>query len=116
MARVIPTNLVWIGASDTHVLGGGFREDNYWSKIGLVDADPRARGSVPVAEEDRNLVPNRGGVSFAEYEQGDHVIGGLENWGASGPAGAWAEENTRESIFLMLLEEKKHLLLQDQEF
>ena len=88
-----------IGASDTHVLGAGLREENYWSKIGLVDADPRARGSVPVSEEDRDVVPNRGGVSFKEFDQGDYVIGGLENWGASGLAGAWAEENSRESIF-----------------
>jgi hypothetical protein len=30
-----------IGASDTHVAAGAFDEDNYWSKVGVIDASPR---------------------------------------------------------------------------
>ena len=33
-----------IGASDTHVGAGAFDENNYWSKIGIVDATGKLRG------------------------------------------------------------------------
>jgi hypothetical protein len=36
-----------IGSSDTHVAGGAFDEDNYWSKVGVVDGTAAQRGSVP---------------------------------------------------------------------
>ena len=39
-----------IGSSDTHVGAGSFDEDNYWSKVGIVDGTPELRGSVPLPE------------------------------------------------------------------
>ena len=77
-----------IGASDTHVGAGSFDEDNYWSKVGIVDGDPVQRGSVPMEEpdEDGNRYAGAGIATF-------------ETWGASGLAGVWAEENTREALF-----------------
>ncbi len=77
-----------IGSSDTHVGAGSFDEDNYWSKVGIVDATPQQRGSVPLDEPDSE--GNR-------YAGGD--IASFSEWGASGLAGVWAEENTRESIY-----------------
>jgi len=74
-----------IGSSDSHVSAGSFEEDDYWGKIGLLDATPAQRGSVPV--------PGAG--------EGEGMFTSTRNseFGASGLAVAWAESNTRESIF-----------------
>ena len=74
-----------VGASDTHVGAGAFDESDYWSKIGLVDATPQLRGSVPLDE------PAPDGERYADTYYDD--------WGASGLTGVWAEENTRAAIF-----------------
>ena len=74
-----------IGSSDTHNAGGAFREDNYVGKVGIVDATPQLRGSVPPGDGDETLPEN-------------HPVDG-RTWGASGLAGAWAESNTRDSIY-----------------
>lgn len=74
-----------IGASDTHVGAGAFSEDNYWSKVGVVDATPQLRGSVPMAK------PGPNGETYNENF--------FHTWSASGLAGVWAEENSRDSLF-----------------
>ena len=74
-----------IGASDTHNAAGSFEEDNYWSKIGLMDIEPYMRGSVPLPDS----VP----------ESPLYAQGVPQYWGASGLAGVWAESNTRDAIF-----------------
>ena len=70
-----------VGASDTHNSGERFDEDKFVSKVGLLDYEPTSRGSVPVSEE--------GGFREA-YNR---------FFGASGLAGVWAPENTRDAIF-----------------
>ena len=70
-----------VGASDTHNSGERFDEDKFVSKVGVLDSEPTSRGSVPVSEE--------GGFREA-YNR---------FFGASGLAGVWAPENTREAIF-----------------
>ena len=50
---VIPYKFGLIGASDTHVGAGAFDENNYWSKIGIVDATGKLRGSVPLGWYER---------------------------------------------------------------
>ena len=74
-----------IGSSDTHVSAGSFEEDNYWGKVGLLDATAELRGSVP--------------VPGAEEAQGMFASTRNAEYGASGLAVAWAESNTRDSIF-----------------
>ncbi len=74
-----------IGSSDTHNAAGSFEEDNYWSKVGLVDATGQQRGSVPLDE------PTESGEAYASSP--------AREWGASGLAGVWAESNTREAIY-----------------
>ncbi len=74
-----------IGSSDTHNAAGSFEEDNYWSKTGMLDATPQLRGSVPLDE------PTADGESYAQPSS--------RFWGGSGLAGAWAESNTRGSIY-----------------
>ncbi len=70
-----------IGASDTHVAAGAFDESNYWSKVGIIDANGKLRGSVPVDAK------------------GTYNENNFHTWSASGLAGIWAEENTRDSLF-----------------
>ncbi len=82
---VNPYRFGLIGASDTHVAAGAFDEANYWSKVGLLDATPQLRGSVPLEK------PGADGSAYSS--------GYFQNWSASGLAGVWAEQNTRESIF-----------------
>ena len=72
------------GASDTHVSAGSFDESNYWSKVGMVDATPELRGSVP-----QEVVDDEPRYADTVYS----------SWGASGLTGVWAEANTREDIY-----------------
>lgn len=64
-----------IGASDSHNSSTPVEEDNYTGKIGSADGTPELR---------------RGG-SFINTHN--------EQYGASGLAGVWATENTREGVF-----------------
>ncbi|MDH5737203.1 MAG: DUF3604 domain-containing protein, partial [Gammaproteobacteria bacterium] len=78
-----------IGSSDTHVGAGSFEEDNYWSKVGIVDGNAMQRGSVPLPE------PDAEGNTYNSGPGSQYV----PTWGASGLAGVWAESNTREAIY-----------------
>ena len=78
-----------IGASDTHVAGGSFDEKNFWSKVGILDATPETRGSVPPG----------GAKSWEGVEPTVQAEYWFSAWAASGLAAVWAPENTREAIF-----------------
>ena len=81
-----------VAASDSHVVGGAYAEDDYWSKVGIVDGLPVNRGSVPFDRE----------KSWEEQpvtQQTQNATEWFSRWSASGLTGVWAEENTRESIF-----------------
>ena len=80
---VNPYKFGLIGSSDTHNAAGSFREDDYWSKTGMLDATPEQRGSVPLA-------------LTGEYAEPPPI---RRFWGASGLAAVWAETNTREAIY-----------------
>jgi len=89
-----------IGASDTHTAAAPLEEDNYSGKIGMMDATPEKRGSVPASFLYGTL------IKLAAPEMIDELDGetylnfqNYKYWGASGIAGVWAEENTREAIY-----------------
>ena len=74
-----------IGSSDTHNAGGPVEEDNYFSKAGMLDGTAERRGTVP-----SSMKKNFGETDASET---------FPQWGASGLAGIWAQENTREALF-----------------
>lgn len=95
-----PFQFGFVAASDTHVAATTDDESTFFSKAGILDGEPLGRGSVPVsflygavirAVAPENLIE----VDGRTYIQG----GGFETWSASGIAGVWAEENTREAIY-----------------
>lgn len=87
-----PFHFGLVAASDSHVAGGAFAESDYWSKIGIVDGTPAARGSVPANDaRDWNDQPDSLQVNNAREW--------FSRWSASGLTGVWAEENTRDSLF-----------------
>jgi hypothetical protein len=81
-----------VGASDSHVVGGSFSEQNYWSKIGVIDGTPVLRGSVP-------FPGSKDWASQPDNPATQNATNWFSKWGASGLTGVWAEENTREAIF-----------------
>ncbi len=81
-----------IGASDSHVVGGAYDEEDYWSKVGIVDGTPVARGSVPVPGTDWSNQPLETNNDLMRNNV-------FSRWGAAGLTGVWAEENTRDAIF-----------------
>ena len=91
---VNPFKLGFIGSSDTHNgAPGSVEEPNYFSKSGLPDGEPIRRGSVP---------PGGTKVWPADTPDNRNAERPYQAWGASGLAGVWAEENSRESIFAAL--------------
>ena len=94
-----------IGSSDSHLASSSVDEDDYYSKVGILDAYPNSRGSVPVTEDQTrqiNVVNSQSkGVLIETKKMGAkvYVDGNFKEWSAAGLAGVWAEENTREAIF-----------------
>ena len=78
-----------VGASDTHVAAGSFDENNYWSKVGLLDGHPPS-GSIPVDDPSQATAP--GGNAYTDVPEG-YAPSHYHFW-RSGLAGVWAEDNT----------------------
>ena len=105
-----------VGASDTHNASYAGDESDYYSKVGMLDGTPERRGSVPLEPQEGagpfdiqpcpETVPTA--VAGESTEPAPSVWCGADAdqfsagyytyWSASGLTGAWAEENTRESI------------------
>jgi len=86
---VNPYQVGFVAGSDTHNAGGSYEEDNYHSKVGVLDGMPEQRGSVPPQEYG----------SWAEFEAAGKPMPLTSTWGSGGLTGLWAEENTRASLF-----------------
>ena len=74
-----------VGSSDSHNGSSGGTEDDYFLKVGMLDAKAEDRGSLP------EKVDSDGQRYYSST--------GLVHFGASGLAGVWAEKNTREAIY-----------------
>ena len=96
---VNPYQFGFVAASDTHTAAASLDESNFFSKVGLLDADGGRRGSVPLSAGDAEIIESAGRVNLREIDGKRYASGAYETWGASGLAGVWAEENTRESIY-----------------
>jgi hypothetical protein len=89
-----PFKFGFIGSTDTHNAAPGSAEErNFFSKVGRIDATAAQRGSVPP-----NGAKTWDGVDMDPKAQAAR----FQSWGASGLAGVWAEENSRESIYAAL--------------
>jgi len=90
-----------IGSSDSHVGGGSDREEAFFSKIGVLDGTPELRGSVPFNRFYGAIAKFARPEALIEVDGEDYlaVAPRLIRFSASGLAGVWAEENTRESIY-----------------
>ena len=84
-----------IGSSDTHTGASSQEEDNFFSKIGLLDSNPGLRGSIPMTDPDFLNTPQ----SLETVDGKEYMNSSAITWGASGLAGVWAEENSRSSIY-----------------
>ena len=98
-----------IGSSDTHTAASSYDESNFWSKIGIIDATPEGRGSLPVTDYQQTILGRQSNfgdtglpIEIYEGQEGSYLESGFTQWGASGLAAVWAEENTREAIFSAL--------------
>ena len=80
-----PFRFGFSAATDGHNSAGTIEEDNYHGAAGMMDGLPERRSSVPLAE------PGPNGEMYTDWY--------YDMWGAAGLTGAWADSNTRESIF-----------------
>lgn len=97
---VNPFEFGFIGSSDTHTGASQNDESNYLSEHGVTSATPAARGTEPLLWYARRLLQARAPDLMTEDNGMSYLnINGLPRFGASGLAGVWAEENTRDAIY-----------------
>ena len=96
-----PYKFGMVGASDTHTAAISDNEADFTSKVGILDGTPEGRGSVPLSPENAELLANVDLRQISIKKIGDRYYNDtvFKQWGASGLAVVWAEENTRDSIF-----------------
>lgn len=89
-----------IGSSDTHTGANSLDEETFFSKAGMLDGTPELRGSVPASFFAGTLMRILEPGMVKTVDGKDYLdSSSFEYWSASGLAGVWAEENTRESIY-----------------
>ena len=88
-----------IGSSDTHTGAAQNDESNFLSKLGVLSADGSMRGSVPLGFVESTALNFLPGQDVAEIGGEDFLDSQQTEFGASGLAGVWAEENTRQAIY-----------------
>ena len=96
-----PYKFGMVGASDSHLASTSVDEDNFFSKVGILDGTAENRGSVPMSDENLQLLQENPIRQLTLKKIGDRYFNNavFRTWGASGLAAVWAEENTRNSIF-----------------
>ncbi|MDG1442709.1 MAG: DUF3604 domain-containing protein [Pseudomonadales bacterium] len=103
-----PYQFGFIGSSDTHTGASQNVESKFVSKLGLLSGTAEQRGSVPASglagelgyQANRVLAKFGGNPVLRVKINGNVYTGGATpTFGASGVAAAWAEENTRESLY-----------------
>ncbi|MDB2566867.1 DUF3604 domain-containing protein [Porticoccaceae bacterium] len=106
-----PYGFGFIGSSDTHSAASQNDESNFVSKLGILSSTAEQRGSVPFKGIDgqfayyasylaTRLYPTPLGKNMYVKIDGDvYTSGSTPTFGAAGLAAAWAEENTRESLY-----------------
>jgi len=103
-----PYQFGFIGSSDTHTGASQNVESNFVSKLGLLSGTAEKRGSAPGSglagelgyQANRVLAKFGGNPALLVKINGNVYTGGATpTFGASGVAAAWAEENTRESLY-----------------
>ena len=90
-----------IGSSDSHVGGGSDGEENYFSKVGLLDGTAELRGSIPFNPFYGTILKLVASGTIKKVDGNNYMAASprLIKWSASGLAGVWAEQNTREAIY-----------------
>ncbi|MCB1701550.1 MAG: DUF3604 domain-containing protein [Halioglobus sp.] len=97
---VNPYKFGLVGASDTHNSASAPEEENYFSKVGMLDGTAQLRGSIPASFVSGTLLKWRAPDLLQQVDGKDYLAGGgFEYWSASGLTGVWAEENTREALY-----------------
>ena len=86
-----PFHFGLIGSTDTHNGTANVEESNYLSSVGVIDATPQGRGSVPLAEVSQ---ADADGPRYAHES-----CLGCNLFSAAALVGVWAEENTRDALY-----------------
>ncbi len=101
--RINPYKFGLVGASDTHTGAISDKESDFHSKAGIIDGTPVLRGAAPVDSKLKEQIESTDLsvviAGFKEIEDKEFIQTAYTEWGASGLAGVWAENNTRRSIY-----------------
>ncbi len=101
--KINPYKFGLVGASDTHTGAVSDKESDYHSKIGILDGTPELRGAAPLTKAFKEQIEASGSNviirGYTEIGDQEYIDTGYTEWGASGLAAVWSENNTRESIY-----------------